>query len=185
VTFKDVLTSTQRDIASTSDKAGRALERLDSAVAEVSPELKRLMRELHVSLGEVKKTMGAAQKTLATATSLINTTQGDTTKLLVSLRDLSGSLQRSTQETLAGLQRLVAHVDEVVARNDRNLYSSVESLRDTAENLKAASRQVRTNPSVLLWGTRGRQEPDALNASDATTRALQDRGRVGRYDRLQ
>ena len=80
---------------------------------------------------------------------------------------------------------MLAHVDEVIAHNDRNLYTSLEHLRDTAENLKAATRQVRSNPSVLLWGNSGQPEPNALNASDATTRALQDRGRVGRYDRLQ
>ena len=177
-TLKDFAASAQQNVTATSDKAGRALERLDTAVADNSTELKRLMREVHASLGE-------ANKTLATARTALDTTQGDTKKLLVSLRDLSGHLQRSTEETLAGLQRVLAHVDEVIAHNDRNLYTSVETLRDTAENLKAAARQVRANPSVLLWGNGGHQEPDALSNSDAATRALQDRGRVGRYDRLQ
>ena len=184
-TLRDFLAHAQQDITATSDRAGRTLERLDSAVVENSAELKRLMRELHTSLGEVKKTMLAAQKTLTTAHTVLDTTQGDTTKLLVHLRDLSGNLQRHTEETLAGLQRTLAHVDAVIAHNDRNLYNSVESLRDTAENLQAATRQIRTNPSVLLWGNHGQPEPDALSASDATTRTLQDRGRVGRYDRLQ
>ena len=62
---------------------------------------------------------------------------------------------------------------------------TVEHLRDTAADLKAAARQVRTNPSVLLWGSGGQKESDARSTSDATTRALQDRGRVGRYDKLQ
>ena len=185
VTLNDFLSSAKQDIASTSARAGRTLEGVDSAVAETSTELKRLMRELHTSLGEVKKTMAAAQQTLATAKTLLNTTQGDTTKLLVSLRDLSRSLQRSTDETLAGLQRTLARVDEVVAHNDRNLYMTVEHLRDTAADLKAAARQVRTNPSVLLWGSGGQKESDARSTSDATTRALQDRGRVGRYYKLQ
>ena len=185
VTLNDFLSSAKQDIASTSARTGRTLEGVDSAVAETSTELKRLMRELHTSLGEVKKTMAAAQQTLATAKTLLNTTQGDTTKLLVSLRDLSRSLQRSTDETLAGLQRTLARVDEVVAHNDRNLYMTVEHLRDTAADLKAAARQVRTNPSVLLWGSGGQKESDARSTSDATTRALQDRGRVGRYDKLQ
>ncbi len=185
VTLNDFLISAKQDIASTSARAGRTLEGVDSAVAETSTELKRLMRELHTSLGEVKKTMVAAQQTLATVKTLLNTTQGDTTKLLVSLRDLSGSLQRSTDETLAGLQRTLARVDQVVAHNDRNLYTTVEHLRDSAADLKAAARQVRGNPSVLLWGSGGQKELDARSTSDATTRALQDRGRVGRYDKLQ
>jgi hypothetical protein len=76
-------------------------------------------------------------------------------------------------------------VDEVITHNDRNLYTSVENLRDTAEHLKATARQVRANPSVLLWGNSGQKAPDARSGPDATTRALQDRGRIGRYDRLQ
>jgi phospholipid/cholesterol/gamma-HCH transport system substrate-binding protein len=185
VTLNDFLSSAKQDIASTSARTGRTLAGVDSAVAETSTELKRLMRELHTSLGEVNKTMVAAQHTLATVKTLLNTTQGDTTKLLVSVRDLSGSLQRSTDETLAGLQRTLARVDEVVAHNDRNLYMIVEHLRDTAADLKATARQVRGNPSVLLWGSGGQKESDARSTSDATTRALQDRGRVGRYDKLQ
>lgn len=185
VTLNDFLISAKQDIASTSARTGRTLAGVDSVVAETSTELKRLMRELHTSLGEVKKTMAAAQQTLATAKTLLNTTQGDTTKLLVRLRDLSGSLQRSTDETLAGLQRTLARVDQVVAHNDRNLYMTVEHLRDSAADLKAAARQVRGNPSVLLWGSGGQKESDARSTSDATTRALQDRGRVGRYDKLQ
>jgi beta-galactosidase/beta-glucuronidase len=80
---------------------------------------------------------------------------------------------------------VLTHVDEVIAHNDRNLYTSVEYLRDATENLKATVRQIRANPSVLLWGSGSQKESEARDGSDATTRILQDRGRVGRYDRLQ
>jgi len=119
------------------------------------------------------------------ATTALTTTQGDTKKLLVRLQDLSGNLQRSTAETLTVLHRVLVHVDEIIAHNDRNLYTSVEYLRDATENLKATARQVRTNPSVLLWGNGNQKAPDAPKGSDATTHILQDRGRVGRYDKLQ
>jgi phospholipid/cholesterol/gamma-HCH transport system substrate-binding protein len=183
--LQEFLVSAQQNIAATSDKAERTLDRLDTAITENSTELKRLMREFHASLGEVNKTMTAAQKTLATATTVLNTTQGDAKKLLVSLQDLSGNLQRRTEETLTTLHRVLVHVDEIIAHNDRNLYTSVENLRDATENLKATARQIRSNPSVLLWGSDSQKEPDAPNGSDATTRLLQDRGRVGRYDKLQ
>jgi ABC-type transporter Mla subunit MlaD len=143
------------------------------------------MRELHVSLGEVNKTMTATQKTLATAATVLNTTQGDARKLLGRLSDLSSTLQRSTTETLTALQRVLTHVEQVIAQNDRNLYTSVEYLRDASENLKATTRQIRANPSILLWGNGSQKGPDTRNGSDATTQILQDRGRVGRYDRLQ
>jgi hypothetical protein len=129
--------------------------------------------------------MTATQKTLATATTVLNTTQGDAKKLLVSLQTLSENLRRNTEETLTTLHRVLVHVDEIMARNDRNLYTSVESLRDAAENLKATTRQIRSNPSVLLWGNGDQQASNTPNGPDAATRILQDRGRVGRYDKLQ
>ena len=184
-TLKDFLVDTQKQIASTSTRAEHTLGLLDSAITENHADLKRLMRELHVSLGEVNKTMTATQKTLATATTVLNTTQGDARKLLVSLYDLSATLQRRTTETLTALQRVLTHVDGVIAHNDRNLYTSVEYLRDATENLKATARQIRANPSVLLWGSDSQKESNARDGSDATTRILQDRGRVGRYDKLQ
>jgi hypothetical protein len=116
---------------------------------------------------------------------VLNTTQGDARKLLVSLYDLSGQLQRRTAETLTTLQRVLTHVDEVIAHNDRNLYTSVEYLRDATEHLKATARDIRANPAILLWGNSGQKGPEARTGSDATTQILQDRGRVGRYDRLQ
>jgi phospholipid/cholesterol/gamma-HCH transport system substrate-binding protein len=183
--LKEFLVSTQQHIAATSDRAERTLGHLDTAITENNTELKQLMRELHASLGEVNKTMTATQKTLAAANTALNTTQGDAKKLLVSLQDLSGKLQRRTEETLTVLHRVLVHVDEIIAHNDRNLYTSVEYLRDATENLKATARQVRANPSVLLWGNGNPKEPDAANGVDATTRILEDRGRVGRYDKLQ
>jgi ABC-type transporter Mla subunit MlaD len=183
--LQEVLMSAQQNIASTSDKAGRTLEGLDTAITENSTELKRLIREFHASLGEFNKTMTATQKTLATASTVLNTTQGDAKKLLVSLQDLSGNLQRRTEETLTALHRVLVHVDEIIAHNDRNLYTSVEYLRDATENLKATTRQIRMNPSVLLWGNGDQKAPDAPDGADAATRILQDRGRVGRYDKLQ
>jgi len=183
--LQEVLSSVQQNIASTSDKAGRTLEGLDTAITENSTELKRLIHAFHASLGEFNKTMTAAQKTLATASTILNTTQGDAKKLLVSLQDLSGNLQRRTEETLTALHRVLVHVDEIIAHNDRNLYTSVEYLRDATENLKATTRQIRMNPSVLLWGNGDQKAPDAPDGTDAATRILQDRGRVGRYDKLQ
>src|SRR5215831_7891824 len=183
--LKEFLVSAQQHIAATSDQAERTLEHLDAAITDNSTELKQLIRELHVSLGKVNKTMTATQKTLATASTVLNTTQGDAKKLLVSLQDLLGNLQRRTEETLTVLHRVLVHVDEIITHNDRNLYTSVEYLRDATENLKATARQVRMNPSVLLWGNGHQKELDAPNGSDAPTRILQDRGRVGRYDKLQ
>ncbi|MBM3223611.1 MAG: MCE family protein [Candidatus Tectomicrobia bacterium] len=183
--LQTLATHAQRQLHTTGEQAGRTLTQLDTAVADNSAELKRLIRALHTTLGEVNRTMATAQKTLGTATTVLTTTQGDAKKLLGQVRELTTSVQRSTEDTLTQLQRVLARVDEVIAQNNRNLYTSVEHLRDTAEHLKAATRQVRNNPSVLLWGNGGQKEPEAPREADTTLRVLQDRGRVGRYDKLQ
>lgn len=177
--------SVTQDFTALSNNANHTLQGLDTVVADSSTELKRLIREMHSSLSEVNKTLLAAQNTLTSAKTLVSTTQGDTTKLLVSLRELSGHVQRHTEATLLHLRHLLARVDEMLAHNDRNLYNSLESLRDTAESLKATARQVRSNPAVLLWGPGQPPEPETTNPADAATRVLQDRGRIGRYDKLQ
>jgi ABC-type transporter Mla subunit MlaD len=123
--LKEFLVSAQQNIAATSAEAERTLGHFDAAITDNSAELKQLIRELHASLGEVNKTMAATQKTVATAATVLNTTQGDAKKLLVSLQDLSGNLQRSTEETLTVLHRVLVHVDEIIAHNERNLYTSV------------------------------------------------------------
>jgi ABC-type transporter Mla subunit MlaD len=187
-----LVASTQQTVTTTGATAGQTLARLDTtlmhldtAVADNSVELQRLMRAVHTSLSEVNKTLTVAQKTLITATTALNTTQGDTAKLLTSLRTLSGDVQRGLAETLTSVQHVLKQVETVIAQNDRNLYSSIEALRDTAEQLKATVRQVYANPSVLLWGPGSQKAPESLGGVDPTTRVLQDRGRVGRYDKLQ
>jgi hypothetical protein len=74
------------------------------------------------------------------------------------------------------------HADGVVLQNDRNLYVTMENLRLATDNLKAASQLLRANPAVLLWGNRSPNNTGPPNATPGDL-LLQDRGRVGRYDR--
>jgi hypothetical protein len=72
-----------------------------------------------------------------------------------------------------------------VVQNDRNIYLTIEHLRDMTTNLEATSELVRTNPAVLLWGHRGHDGSGVVPASGRGDQELQDRGRIGRYDRAQ
>jgi phospholipid/cholesterol/gamma-HCH transport system substrate-binding protein len=173
-----LLQGVQQDVSSISTQAGNTLQRLDATIAENRDGLKRLVQELNT-------TVGAARQTVGTLQHFIDTTQGDVSGLLGSLRTASGSLQQSTQALSGRVQKLLANVDTVVLQNDRNLYATVENLRDVTENLKVASQLIRTNPSVILWGTHEKQTPDSgpVPAAHDGAQALRDRGRIGRYDR--
>jgi ATP/maltotriose-dependent transcriptional regulator MalT len=174
--LNELLVHVQQDVSAATGKAGRTFDRLETTVADSGTNLKRLMTELQGSLG-------AMQKTLATTNAFLETNKGEVTKLLGGVANLSLSLQRNMEEMLTRLQQVLTHADTVLVQNDRNLYTTIENLRDTTEQLKATAQQVQTNPSVLLWGTR--KTPNASTASDQPTRVLEDRGRVGRYDKLQ
>lgn len=175
--FATLNTSVTRDVTTLSSKGSRALERLEKTVAESGDSLQRLTRDLRTSLG-------AVQKTLATTDTVLSTSQNEFVPLLRGLQDLSARLQQDSTATLARLQQVLTHVDAIVVQNDRNIYTSIENLRDTLDNLKGASQQVRANPAVLIFGTRNQPDTNSVEAP-SVTRTLQDRGRIGRYDKVQ
>lgn len=175
--FATLSTSVTGEVTTLSSKGGRALERLEKTVAESGESLKRLTSDLHTSLG-------AVQKTLARTDTVLSASQKELVPLLRGLQDLSTRLQQDTTATLARLQQVLTHIDAIVVQNDRNIYISIENLRDTLDNLKGASQQVRANPAVLVFGARNQPDTGSTEAP-SVTRTLRDRGRIGRYDKIQ
>lgn len=175
VALDTLLGSLKQDVSSISDKAGQTLTSIDKTIVATGTDLKPL-------LSDVRTTLAQARQTLQSADTLLGTTKTEATRLLTDLQKLTSSVQRDTAATLERLQKVLARANDIVVQNDRNLYTSIENLRDTLDNLKVASQQVRTNPSVLIFGKR----TDANDTTDPNvTRVLRDRGRVGRYDKVQ
>ncbi len=58
------------------------------------------------------------------------------------------------------------------------------NLRDMTANLEATSELLRANPAVILWGNRG-NNLELNHTSLQHDQVLQDRGRMGRYDRVR
>jgi phospholipid/cholesterol/gamma-HCH transport system substrate-binding protein len=177
-TGNDLLQHAQQELVSTSDKAGQVLETLDATLAENRPGLQRLIGELNTTLVDVRHTMDTARE-------LLETGKGDIVTLLQSAQSLVEGLQESQKEMTAGVEKLLADVDAMVVQNDRNVYATIENLRDMTANLEATSELLRANPSVILWGNRGDDNATLMNASERGNQVLQDRGRIGRYDRAQ
>ena len=172
----DLLQSVKHEVASTSDKAGRTLQGLDSTIAENRKGLQQLVRELNASLVEARQTVAVLQR-------FVETSQGDVIGLLTSLRTMSESLQHQTEAMTAQLQQLLTRTDTLVAQNDRNIFVTVENLREITDNLKATSQLLRANPAVILWGNRRDGSGNPAGAAQHSNQTLQDRGRIGRYDR--
>jgi phospholipid/cholesterol/gamma-HCH transport system substrate-binding protein len=171
----DLVKSIKQEVAGTSSATGQTLRRLDAILADNRGGLQSLVRELNTSLVEVRQTA-------ATLRRFAETGQEQVASLAENVRNVSETLQRRTEEVTTGVQRLLEHADGVVLQNDRNLYVTMENLRLATDNLKAATQLLRANPAVLLWGNHSSTNTGPTNTTPGD-HLLQDRGRVGRYDR--
>lgn len=178
ISGNDLLHSLQENVASTADTAGRTLQTIDATITENRPGLQRLVKELNTTLVDVRHTMD-------TTRDLITSSKTDLATLLQSTQQLVDGLQSKMGTLLAHVDKLLLDTDEMVVQNDRNVYTTVENLRDMTANLEATSQLLRANPAVLLWGNRGNHSPELNHSSLQNDQVLQDRGRMGRYDRVQ
>jgi ABC-type transporter Mla subunit MlaD len=175
----DLMQHVQQEVGSLSGQAGKVLQDLDGTLAENRPGLRRLVREMHTTVGELRHTM-------KTTRGLLEQSLGDIPQLTRSVQTLVEGVQQNVQAVTVRVNQLLSGLNEVVVANDRNIYVTVENLRDVTANLEAITEILRANPAVLVWGRRGNDavpEPERSSLQRAT--ALEDRGRMGRYDRIQ
>ena len=166
----------QQDVTSVSQSAKALLTQLDETVAENRDGLKHLIHDLSVTVDDTRRALNTAQTLLRESQISIPQTLD---RLQIFLRDI----QENRQQLAARLDALLANLNSVVVQNDRNLYETVENLRQMTEHLEATAKLVRANPSVVLWGKRGQSSNQREQSQPLET--LQDRGRMGRYDRVR
>lgn len=175
-TGNDLLQQVQQELTITSDKAGRVLQGVDATIAENRPGIQRLLGELNATLLEARHTMDATR-------TLLEASKGELATLTQDVHGLIESVQESRRVLAARAQKLLADLDEVIVQNDRNIYTTIENLRDMTEHLEATAELVRANPAVILFGRRNRDGDGIVPTSSQSNHFLQDRGRIGRYDR--
>jgi phospholipid/cholesterol/gamma-HCH transport system substrate-binding protein len=173
----DLLHSLQKNVANTTDSAGRTLRTIDATITENRPGLQRMVNELNTTLVDVRHTMD-------TTRDLITSNKDDLATLLQSVQQLVNGLQSNMATLLAHVDKLAVDADEMVLQNDRNIFTTVENLRDMTANLEATSQLLRANPAVIVWGNRG-NKLELNHTSLQHDQVLQDRGRMGRYDRVR
>ncbi|MEE9146760.1 MAG: MlaD family protein [Candidatus Tectomicrobia bacterium] len=173
-----LLQHVQAELVSTSDKAGRALTSVDTIMSENRPGVRRLVSEFNTTLVE-------ARRTVQGTTQLLDASKGEVTKLMQSVHSLVNSVQKNTEAAATSVEKLLTNMNTMVTQNDRNIYAAIENLRDMTAHLEATAELIRANPAVVLWGNRGKNNPSVVPASRQGRLALQDRGRIGRYDRVQ
>jgi phospholipid/cholesterol/gamma-HCH transport system substrate-binding protein len=175
-TVETLAQQTQQDITSISQSAKALLAQLDETVAENRAGLKHLIRDLSITLDDTRQALNTAQ-------SLLSESQTRLPQTLDHLQALLRGIQENREDLAARLDELLAHMDSVVVQNDRNVFETIENLRQMTDHLEATAKLVRANPAVVLWGKRGKASTQREQCSPIET--LQDRGRIGRYDRVR
>jgi len=123
-------------------------------------------------LGEVQGTLRDARAPLLSA---LKNADELTAKVAKSVETLTA---RRTQ-TADHLDRLLKDVDGVIVQNNKNIYETIRGLRDTAYHMEQATKRIRANPAVLLFGAE--ETPEELRRADETEIRL--KGRARRYDK--
>jgi ABC-type transporter Mla subunit MlaD len=167
-----------QEITQVSGTTRHLLEEVNATLAENRAGLQHLIGELNAAMDETRRTMAAAH-------ALMQTDTGAVPAMLRDLRRLIEDIQKNRETMVVRVEKLVRDMDAVVVRNDRNLFTTIENLRDMSAHLEATAELVRTNPATLVWGKRTQDQTQVAPAVDAAHKRLKDRGRVGRYDRVR
>ncbi len=154
-------------------------------LADINGTLSENRAGLQRLLSELNTTMDDTQLAMAAVHTLLQSDQGDVPMFLRDMRGLIAGIQQNRKVVAARLEKLLVDVDEVVVQGDRNLYMTIENLRDMSAHLEAAAELVRANPAILIWGKDDKEPSQAMPAVGAKGQPLRDRGRVGRYDRVR
>lgn len=166
------------EITQVSGTTRHLLEAVNATLAENRAGFRRLIGELNATMDDTRRTMAAAH-------ALMQTDTGAVPAMLRDLRHLIEDIQQNRAMLVTQVEKLVTDMDAVVVRNDRNLFTAIENLRDMSAHLEAAAELVRTNPAILVWGNRSQEQTPVAPAVDATRQRFKDRGRMGRYDRVR
>jgi ABC-type transporter Mla subunit MlaD len=75
------------------------------------------------------------------------------------LQDLGTTIKKARSK----VEALLARVDDILVRNDRDLFLLLHNLRVAAEEMKLAMARIKADPSQVLFG--GSEDPDAAEAA--------------------
>ena len=152
-------------------------------LANLNTELQKLSSKTDTVLTEVNETVKSAREPLTKALKNADeltvhlTRDADlmTEKLAKTLDELTARLSK----TADNLDQLLKDSDALIVQNNANLFETVRGLRDMTHHLERASKRIRADPSILLFGAS--ETPEELRRADETELRL--KGRARRYDK--
>jgi ABC-type transporter Mla subunit MlaD len=161
-------------------RANKLLEDADATVLELKNQLtKEVLPALQAAATDAKAALAAAKKTMEDASSVLDESKPKIKALLDNLRDESARLDARLTEIQKKIGKLLDDADNLVTLRQDQLADIVESFRNAAWEIELATRKVRANPAVLIFGD---DEAQRLEADPRDDTGLRKTGRVKPYE---
>jgi len=135
-----------------------------------------VLSEIQATVHENRAPLASTLKNVDELTSKMNKSLDElVTKLSRAVEDMSARLQKTADQ----LDLVLRDTDQLIVQNNKNIYETIRALRDTAYHMEQATKRIRANPSILLFGAQ--ETPEELRRTDETEIRL--KGRARRYDK--
>ncbi len=153
-------------IADMTDNANNSFLMVNEVVQENREELRETVTQANAMASNFNKT---SEELVAASNKFNLLMQSDTIgEILGNLRDISITLQETDlnqlienlASTAAQTQQMLVKLDADIDRGSKDLGVNLLLLKNTLENLEDVSRQIQSNPSVLIRGNRAKDIPD-------------------------
>ena len=166
-------------------------------LTKLGPDLRSFVADLRKQADTLTKTMlettAKTQGNLDRVTASVTATSEEVRALLQKNRPAleklledSDALMARLNKTADGLEDLVKDADglvkdadRVVVENHGNIHETIRALRDTVHHMEMATRRIRANPAILIFGAD--ETPEERRRADETELRL--KGRARRYDK--
>ena len=173
----------QKNLAEALERSRSLLVTLDEQVRRISEAVARDAEKTALVLDDVHGLVRDAREPLL---STLKNSDALTRRATAAIEDTTARVAKAIEtltarleETLANVDRLTKDLDGLVMQNNANVYETLRSLKDATHHLERASKRIRADPSIVLFGAE--ETPEELRRLDETELRL--KGRARRYDK--
>jgi phospholipid/cholesterol/gamma-HCH transport system substrate-binding protein len=157
-----------------------SLRKTAPKIEKTVDDIKAITGDLHAKLPDIvasiNETTNSIKSASANIDAILKENRENIKTSITNVAELTEKAKKQVGDLLVSLNEASGHVKTLIAANRVNLNDTMLNLRQTSEQLKAASVEIRRAPWRLLYEP-GKREADTMNIHDASrnyARALAD-----------
>ncbi|MBN2354604.1 MCE family protein [candidate division KSB1 bacterium] len=149
-----------------SDNASNALNELYDILNKNNVSFSTTIRNAELASAELQETVAVARRTMNTVRDIA---RSDSVKLIISnMAQFSENLKEADlvrlfeelNKTLDRTNNMMAQLENSFSKSNADIIATIESLRETVDNLNQFSRLISEDPSILVRGGKPKGAPD-------------------------